>query len=72
MDYALIAGLIMWCLTYLAAAAAMGYLIYEALTKMGKMQVRRAQLTLMLARNIIKQTKQKSIRDHQNGQIRED
>lgn len=37
MDYALIAGLIMWCLTYLAAAAAMMYLIYEALTKMGKM-----------------------------------
>lgn len=58
MDYALIATLIMLCLTYLAGAAAMGYLIYEALTKMGKMQVRRSQLTLMLARNIIEQTKQ--------------
>nr|DAK44381.1 MAG TPA: hypothetical protein [Caudoviricetes sp.] len=72
MDYALIAALIMWCLTYLTAAAAMGYLIYEALTKMGKMQVRRSQLTSILAENIIEQAKQKSIRDHQNGQIRED
>ena len=72
MDYALIAALIMWCLTYLAAAAAMGYLIYEALTKMGKMQVRRTQLTSILAKNIIEQEKQKSIRDRQNGQIRED
>lgn len=72
MDYALIAALIIWCLTYLAAAAAMGYLIYEALTKMGKMQVRRSQLMIMLAKNIIEQAKQKSIRDHQNGQIRED
>lgn len=35
MDYALIAALIMLCLTYLAAAAAMGYLIYETLTTMG-------------------------------------
>lgn len=72
MDYTLIAGLIMWCLTYLAAAAAMMYLIYEALTKMGKMQVRRSQLTSILERNIIEQAKQKSIRDSQNGQIRED
>lgn len=72
MDYALITALIIWCLTYLAAAAAMGYLIYEALTKMGKMQVRRTQLTSILARNIIEQAKQESIRDHQNGQIRED
>lgn len=72
MDYALIAALIMLCLTYLAAAAAMGYLIYEALTKMGKMQARRSQLMIMLAKNIIEQAKQKSIRDHQNGQIRED
>ena len=72
MDYALIAALIMLFLTYLAAAAAMGYLIYEALTKMGKMQARRSQLMIMLAKNIIEQAKQKSIRDHQNGQIRED
>lgn len=72
MDYALIVALIIWCLTYLAAAAAMGYLIYEALTKMGKMQVRRSQLTSILERNIIEQAKQKSIRDSQNGQIRED
>lgn len=72
MGYALIAALIMWCLTYLTAAAAMGYLIYEALTKMGKMQVRRSQLTSILAENIIERAKQESIRDHQNGQIRED
>lgn len=72
MDYTLIAALIMLRLTYLAAAAAMGYLIYEALTKMGKMQVRRSQLTSILERNIIEQAKQKSIRDSQNGQIRED
>ena len=72
MDYALIAALIMLCLSFLAAAAAMGYLIYEALTKMGKMQVRQTQLTSILARNIIEQAKQESIRDHQNGQIRED
>lgn len=69
MDYALIAALIVLFLCYLAAAAAMGYLIHETLTKMGEIQVRRAQLTFMLARNIIEQ---KSIRDHQNGQIRED
>lgn len=72
MDYALIAALIMLCLSFLAAAAAMGYLIYEALTKMGEMQVRRTQLTSILAKNIIEQAKQESIRDHQNGQIRED
>ena len=72
MDYALIAALIMLCLSFLAAAAAMGYLIYEALTKMGKMQVRRSQLTNILAKNIIEQAKQESIRDNQNGQIRED
>lgn len=72
MDYALIAALIMLCLSFLAAAAAMGYLIYEALTKMGEMQVRRTQLTSILAENIIEQAKQESIRDHQNGQIRED
>lgn len=72
MDYALIAALIILCLFFLAAAAAMGYLIYEALTKMREMQVRQTQLTSILARNIIEQAKQKSIRDHQNGQIRED
>ena len=72
MDYALIAALIVLFLSYLAAAAAMGYLIYEALTKMGKMQVRRSQLMSILAKNIIEQAKQKSIRDHQNGQIKED
>lgn len=72
MDYALIATLIMLCLTYLAGAAAMGYLIYETLTTMGEIQARRSQLMIMLAKNIIEQAKQKSIRDHQNGQIRED
>lgn len=72
MDYVLIAALIVLCLSFLAAAAAMGYLIYEALTKMGKMQVRRSQLMSIPAENIIEQAKQKSIRDHQNGQIRED
>ena len=72
MDYALIAALIVLFLCYLAAAAAMGYLIYEALTTMGEIQTRRSQLTIMLAENIIEQAKQKSIRDHQNGQIRED
>lgn len=72
MDYALIAALIMLCLTYLAAAAAMGYLIYETLTTMGEIQARRAQLMIILAKNIIEQAKQKSIRDNQNGQIRED
>lgn len=69
MDYALIAALIMLFLSYLAAAAAMGYLIYETLTKMGEIQTRRSQLMIMLAENIIEQ---KSIRDHQNGQIKED
>ena len=64
MDYALIAALIMLCLSFLAAAAAMGYLIYEALTKMGEMQVRQTQLISILARNIIEQAKQESIRDH--------
>lgn len=49
--------------------AAMGYLIYEALTTMGEIQTRRSQLMIMLAKNIIEQ---KSIRDHQNGQIKED
>ncbi|MBF1331059.1 MAG: hypothetical protein HXM53_07710 [Megasphaera micronuciformis] len=72
MDYALIAALIMLCLFSLTAAAAAGYLIYEALTKMGKMQVMRSQLTSILAKNIIEQAKQESVRDHQNGQIRED
>lgn len=72
MDYALIAALIVLFLSYLAAAAAMGYLVYEALTKMGEMQVRRSQLMIVLAKNIIEQAKQKSVRDHQNGQIRED
>lgn len=68
MDYALIAMLITLCSSFLAAAA-MGYLIYETLTKMGEIQTRRSQLMIMLAKNIIKQ---KSIRDHQNGQIKED
>lgn len=72
MDYALIAALIVLFLSYLAAAAAMGYLIYEALATMGEIQTRRSQLTIMLAKNIIERAKQKSIRDHQNGQIRED
>lgn len=69
MDYALIAALIMLFLSYLAAAAAIGYLIYETLTKMREIQTRRSQLMIMLAENIIEQ---KSIRDHQNGQIKED
>lgn len=72
MDYALIATLIVLFLSYLAAAAAMGYLIYEALTTMGEIQTRRSKLTIMLAKNIIERAKQKSIRDHQNGQIKED
>lgn len=72
MDYVLIAALIMLCLSFLAAAAAMGYLIYEALTKMGEMQVRRSQLMSIPAKNIIERAKQESIRDHRNGQIRED
>lgn len=69
MDYTLIAALIVLFLCYLAAAAAIGYLIYEALTTMGEIQTRRSQLMIMLVKNIIKQ---KSIRDHQNGQIKED
>lgn len=72
MDYALIAMLIALCSSGLMAAAAMGYLIHETLTKMGKMQARRSQLMIVLAKNIIEQAKQESIRDHQNGQIRED
>ena len=72
MGYALIAALIMLFLAYLAAAAAMGYLIYETLTKMGEIQTRRSQLMIMLAENIIERAKQGSIRDHRNGQIRED
>lgn len=72
MDYALIAALIVLFLCYLAAAAAMGYLIYKTLKTMGEIQVRRSQLMIMLAKNIIERAKQKSIRDHQNGQIRED
>lgn len=72
MDYVLIAALIVLCLSFLAAAAAMGHLIHETLTKMGEIQARRTQLIIMLAKNIIEQAKQESIRDHQNGQIRED
>lgn len=69
MDYALIAALIVLFLCYLAAAAAMVYLIYEVLTTIGEIQTRRSQLMIMLAKNIIEQ---KSIRDYRNGQIRED
>lgn len=36
MDYVLIAALIILCLSFLAAAAAAGYLTYEALTKWGR------------------------------------
>lgn len=72
MDYALIAMLIVLWSSGLMAAAAMGYLIYEVLTTMGEIQARRSQLMIMPAKNIIEQAKQKSIRDHQNGQIRED
>ena len=50
MDYALIAALIMLFSCYLAAATAMGYLIYEALTTMGEIQTRRSQLMIMLAK----------------------
>lgn len=67
MDYVLIAALIMLCLSSLAAAAAAGYLAYEALTKMGKMQVIRSQLMSMPAKNIIEQANQKSIRDTKTG-----
>lgn len=69
MDYTLIAMIIALLSSGLMAAAAMGYLIYEALTTMGEIQTRRSQLMIMLAKNIIEQ---KSIRDHQNGQIKED
>lgn len=55
MDYALMAMLIMLCLSFLAATAAMGYLIYETLMKMGEIQTRRLQLMIMLAKNIIEQ-----------------
>ena len=72
MDYALIVALIVLFLSYLAAATAMVYLIYETLTTMGEIQTRRSQLMIMLAENIIEQAKQKSIRDSRNGQIRED
>lgn len=72
MDYALIAMIIALCSSGLMAAAAMGYLIYATLTGMRDIQIRRTQLMIMLAKNIIEQAKQKSIRDHQNGQIRED
>lgn len=72
MDYALIAMLIALCSSGLMAAAAMGYLIYKTLTGMRDIQIRRTQLMIMLAKNIIERAKQKSIRDHQNGQIRED
>lgn len=73
MDYALIAALIVLFLCYLAAAAAMGYLIYEALTTMGEIQTRRSQLMIMLAKNIIEQ---KSVKDqrrtgHADNQKRE-
>lgn len=72
MDYTLIAMIIALCSSGLMAAAAMGYLIYATITGMRDIQIRRTQLMIMLAKNIIEQAKQKSIRDHQNGQIRED
>lgn len=72
MDYTLIAMIIALCSSGLMAAAAMGYLIYATLTTMGEIQARRTQLMIILAKNIIEQAKQKSIRDNQNGQIRED
>lgn len=72
MDYTLIAMIIALCSSGLMAAAAMGYLIYETLTGMRDIQIRRTQLMIMLAKNIIEQAKQKPIRNHQNGQIRED
>lgn len=72
MDYTLIAMTIALLSSGLMAAAAMGYLIYIALTGMRDIQTRRTQLIIMLAENIIERAKQKSIRDHQNGQIRED
>lgn len=72
MDYTLIAMIIALCSSGLMAAAAMGYLIYATLTGMRDIQIRRTQLMIMLVKNIIEQAKQESIRDHQNGQIRED
>lgn len=72
MDYTLIAMIIALLSSGLMAAAAMGYLIHIALTGMRDIQIRRTQLIIMLAKNIIEQAKQKSIRDSQNGQIRED
>ena len=72
MDYTLIAMIIALCSSGLMAAAAMGYLIYATLTGMRDTQIRRTQLMIMLVKNIIEQAKQESIRDHQNGQIRED
>lgn len=72
MDYALIAMIIALCSSGLIAAAAMGYLIHITLTGMRDIQIRRTQLIVMLAKNIIEQAKQKPIRDSRNGQIRED
>ena len=72
MDYTLIAMIIALLSSGLMAAAAMGYLIHITLTGMRDTQIRRTQLIIMLAKNIIEQAKQKSIRDSQNGQIRED
>lgn len=72
MDHMLIAMLIALLSSGLMAAAAMGYLIYVILTGMRDIQIRRTQLMIMLAKNIIEQAKQKSTRDYQNGQIRED
>ena len=69
MDYALIAMIIALCSSGLIAAAAIGYLIHITLTGMRDIQIRRTQLIIMLAENIIEQ---ESIRDHKNGQIRED
>lgn len=69
MDYTLIAMIIALLSSGLMAAAAMGYLIHITLTGMRDIQIRRSQLMIMLAKNIIEQ---KSIRDHQNGQIKED
>lgn len=72
MDYTLIAMIIALLSSGLMAAAAMGYLIHITLTGTRDIQIRRTQLIIMLAKNIIEQAKQKSIRDSQNGQIRED
>lgn len=72
MDYGLIAMIILIAVPGVAAAIAMGYLLNITLKSMRDIQIRRSQLMIMLARNISEQAKQKSIRDHQNGQIRED